>query len=295
MLFKRQKLLLALLAANDGKLDKVNFQKLLFLYCKTRESEPTYEFVPHKRGCYSFTSHADKAKLMKKGYLAHSESWVLTSEGLKASRLPSPERQKVATFSAKHKSLRGNELIAHSYMQFPFWATRSQIAPQILGNNQNALKSIDSHRPQLTNHNLFTIGYEGKTLEGYLNQLYKAGVTLLCDVRKNPLSRKFGFSKGVLSESCRELGLKYEHLPQLGIESGARRTLDTDADYQRLFDKYDRTTLKEELAALDQIAMWIRDGEKVALTCFEHTSSCCHRSRVAKSIASTLKIEIVHL
>ena len=32
---------------------------------------------------------------------------------------------------------------------------------------------------------LCTIGYEGRTLENYLNRLIRDGVTQLCDVRRN--------------------------------------------------------------------------------------------------------------
>ena len=49
----------------------------------------------------------------------------------------------------------------------------------------------------------------GKCLETYLNQLLRAGVTLLCDVRRNPLSRKYGFSKSTLSHAC---AVSYTHL-----------------------------------------------------------------------------------
>ncbi|WP_348602891.1 DUF488 family protein [Bartonella tribocorum] len=41
----------------------------------------------------------------------------------------------------------------------------------------------------------FTIGYEGKSLENYLNCLLENNIKILCDVRKNPISRKYGFSK----------------------------------------------------------------------------------------------------
>ena len=46
MIFERQRLLLALLAANGGGLEKLDFQKILFLYTQTCEQEPSYEFVP---------------------------------------------------------------------------------------------------------------------------------------------------------------------------------------------------------------------------------------------------------
>jgi hypothetical protein len=48
---------------------------------------------------------------------------------------------------------------------------------------------------------IVTIGYEGRSLEAFLNLLLQNSVTLLCDVRRNPLSRKYGFSKSTLSKA----------------------------------------------------------------------------------------------
>jgi uncharacterized protein (DUF488 family) len=42
---------------------------------------------------------------------------------------------------------------------------------------------------------LFTIGYKGKSLEGFLNLLMKNEIAILVDVRHNPISGKFSFSK----------------------------------------------------------------------------------------------------
>ena len=46
MLFERQRLLLALTDALGGSVAHTDFQKLLFLYTKEWETEPSYEFVP---------------------------------------------------------------------------------------------------------------------------------------------------------------------------------------------------------------------------------------------------------
>lgn len=48
MLFDRQKRLLALLDALDGESRKLDFQKLLFLYCQETGETAPYEFVPYK-------------------------------------------------------------------------------------------------------------------------------------------------------------------------------------------------------------------------------------------------------
>ena len=85
-----------------------------------------------------------------------------------------------------------------------------------------------------------TIGYEQRSLEAYLNELLRAGVTLVFDVRRNPLSRKYGFSKGTLSNACEGLGIAYAHVPELGIASEDRRGLTTQADYDGLFASYEQ-------------------------------------------------------
>ena len=55
MLFERQRVLLTLLDALGGQSAPTDFQKLLFLYTR-EQSEPSYEFVPYRFGCFSFSS-----------------------------------------------------------------------------------------------------------------------------------------------------------------------------------------------------------------------------------------------
>ena len=131
-----------------------------------------------------------------------------------------------------------------------------------------------------------TVGYEGHTLASYLEVLQRAGVTLLCDVRRNPISRKPGFAKRALAAGCTSVGIRYEHLPALGIASAARKGIRTAADYAALFTTYERDTLPRETAALATIAAWVRAGERVALTCFERDAHACHRSRVTAALAA---------
>ena len=53
VLFERQKRLLALLDALGGEVGGLDFQKLLFLFCREDEEAPTYEFVPYRFGGFS--------------------------------------------------------------------------------------------------------------------------------------------------------------------------------------------------------------------------------------------------
>jgi len=114
--------------------------------------------------------------------------------------------------------------------------------------------------------------------------LLKSGVTVLCDVRRNPLSRKYGFSKRTLSSSCEGVGIRYEHLPELGIDGQRRRELETQADYDALFADYERDDLPKQKKALDRITTWVKKGERVALTCYENQPHQCHRHCVAEAL-----------
>ena len=121
--------------------------------------------------------------------------------------------------------------------------------------------------------------------------LLRSGVTLLCDVRRNPFSRKWGFSKNTLAMACEAVRIRYENLPELGIAAEKRHAVESEEDRDALFADYERHTLPEAEAAIERIREWIRGGERVALTCFERDARDCHRSRLAKAVSRGGKIE----
>ncbi len=285
MLFERQRLLLTLLEALREPVGHTDFQKLLFLYTKECEETPTYEFVPYRFGCFSFTATADKRRLVDAGYLESDEQqWRLSDMGRKTARKEAVVPLVVGRFCKRHAGLRGDALIAEVYRRFPYYAVQSEIVERVLPDRKER-KQIADARPAPPGPGLLTIGYEGKSLEGYLNALLHAGVTLLCDVRRNPLSRKYGFSKSTLSKACGNVGIRYEHLPELGIASDQRQELTTQADYDALFEVYERDNLPSQGEALARIRQWIgAEGMRVALTCFERLPHQCHRHCVAEAL-----------
>ena len=284
MLFERQRLLLTLLDAVGEPVGHTDFQKLLCLYTHECETSHSYEFVPYKFGAFSFTSYADKRKLVAEGLLAtDDQNWELTDTGRAAARRQSVEPLRVAGFYRRYSRKRGNALIAEQYRLHPYYATRSEILDK-LSLEPEALARIAEAKPKRQPAGLVTIGYEGRSLESYLNELLRDGVTLLCDVRKNPLSRKYGFSKATLSKASDGVGIRYVHLPELGIASEQRQELQTQADYDALFAEYERENLPRQRAALDKIRSWVVAGERVALTCFELVPEKCHRHCVAEAL-----------
>ncbi len=296
MIFDRQKRLLAFLDALGGDVGALDFQKLLLLYCLEGEPTPTYEFVPYQFGGFSFTSYADKRRLIDQELLVDQEPvWKITPAGRAAARVAPAIRLGMDQFARREAGLRGEALVAASYRRHPYYAIHSKMADRLLAGDSSARVAIHSARPAPGPAGLCTIGYEGRSLEGYLNELLRAGVTLLCDVRRNPLSRKYGFSKGTLARGCRGVGLRYEHLPELGIASDERRDLHTQADYDQLFANYARETLPRETHALSQIQAWIGAGDRVALTCFERLPGQCHRHCVAQALEPALGRRALHL
>jgi hypothetical protein len=284
VLFDRQRKLLTLLDALGGSVGNLDFQKLLFLFCQEHCAGDPYEFVPYKFGAFSFTSYADRRKLIERGFLADDDQhWRLTDEG--RGMLGGARELNGAAFARRYRDLRGDALVADTYRRFPYYATRSEIAERVLRGDDVALRRIKGARPgQSKTAAVSTIGYEGRTLESYLNELLRVGVTLLCDVRRNPISRKYGFSKGTLAKGCEGVGIRYEHLPELGIASDQRQNLETQADYDALFAEYERNTLPGQGAALARIRGWIRSGQRVALTCYERLPQQCHRHCVAHAV-----------
>jgi len=287
-LFERQRLLLGLLDAFGGRAGRLDFQKLLFLYCQEAGMSGGYEFVPYEFGAFSFTSYADRRKLVERGLLADDEDdWRLTEDGKRV--IGRTVDMHLSAFTRRHRDLRGEALVAESYRRYPYYATRSEIADRVLRGDDDALVRIERARPTPAAPSLATIGYEGRTIESYLNELLRAGVTLLCDVRRNALSRKYGFAKSTLSTGCAGVGIRYEHLPELGIASEQRRGLEAQADYDALFDDYERESLPQQGPALATIRSWLRDGERVALTCYEKLPQQCHRHCVAEALERRLK------
>jgi uncharacterized protein (DUF488 family) len=142
---------------------------------------------------------------------------------------------------------------------------------------------------------LLTIGYEGRTLEAYLAALTEAGCTLLCDVRRNPFSRKPGFSKKRLAEGCAGAGIRYEHVPELGVASADRKAIDTPEALAALFARYRDETLPREAVHVARIVEWLEAGEVVALTCFERDPAECHRHLVAEAVRSQTPVNVQHL
>jgi hypothetical protein len=288
----RQKTLIGLLSAFGGHLPSTDLQKYLFLFTQEFQQEPSFEFVPYRFGSFSFQSYADKRRLVEIGALADTDDWQL-QEGFSTEGLFSG-----AAFNrcyAKYSHLNGTKLLQDVYRRYPYYAINSERAAKIM--NAQEVSAITAARPVAASACFFTIGYEGSSFEGYLNRLIKNNVKTLVDVRRNPLSRKYGFSKKTLSDTVKKLGIGYVHIPELGIASDKRQELNTQADYDRLFNSYEKQELKQNGKALQNLFDIFQKDKRIAITCFEADVCMCHRGRVAKAMSALpgWKYDIRHI
>ncbi|MDO9340574.1 MAG: DUF488 family protein [Bacteroidales bacterium] len=281
-MYYRRKILLSLLQVFDNKLEKIRLQKLLLLFTNL-QTKPDYHFVPLKYGCFSFQSNADLFTMFKYGQVAEGEKfWQKIDKADYISELKEVDRKALRTIKNLYEGKSKDELIRITYTKYPYFALNSTIAHKVLSKTE--YQAVSSARPQLNSTVLFTIGYEGISLEEYLNKLIKNDIKLLCDVRKNSLSMKYGFSKSQLRKACEGVGIKYVHIPDLGIESDKRQELHTQSDYDKLFLQYRNDTLTKTLSQQKYILELLEANKRIALTCFEANICQCHRKHLAEAI-----------
>ena len=292
--YKRQKILLLLISLAGGKLTRTDYQKLLFL-ANQGLADPHYDFVPYRYGCFSFQAADDLETLDRLGWIEMSGPNICLRQTLQVKTdLAAPELADITGSISRFQNLRGKQLIRFIYRKHPYFAIHSEIAKEILDDPdyERILKlKADFKRDTIQ---LFTIGYEGLKFETYINSLIKNDIRLLCDVRQNPVSRKYGFSKKTLSAALPKLGIEYVHIPELGIISDRRRYLQGEDDFRELFKQYS-SELPQRQSEISLLRKLIEQYKRVALTCFEREHSQCHRHCISEKLNEWHGIEVVHL
>ncbi|MES2799310.1 MAG: DUF488 family protein [Bacteroidota bacterium] len=294
-MFYRRKIILAIMQAFKGELDKIRLQKLLFMVSERQQSK-AYDFIPYKYGCFSYSANADLGAMVKKGLLSETETHFKREDKIDyLHALNDSDRKIVKEVIGTYGAMSANALMKHTYINFPFWAVNSLKAKSLL--NEQEYEKVLNAKNEDNSTTLFTIGYEGVSPEAYLNKLIKNNVHVLVDVRKNALSMKYGFSKSHLKRFCESIGIEYIHLPEVGIQSDKRQTLVTQKDYDLLFEDYKSTCLPSTQNTQNQILNILKEKHRIALTCFESNICQCHRKPLSEAITQLpgFKYELKHI
>ncbi len=138
------------------------------------------------------------------------------------------------------------------------------------------------------NDSVYTIGYEGYTIEKFIKKLKDSNIQQLIDVREIALSRKNGFSKSILKLELNKAGIKYEHLEKLGSPRDIRHKLKDSKmsleDYKIFFEEYKKHINDEDVMQNISIIEGLAKRRKSVIMCFERDYKICHRSIIAEEL-----------
>ncbi|MHC4736472.1 MAG: DUF488 domain-containing protein [Planctomycetota bacterium] len=129
---------------------------------------------------------------------------------------------------------------------------------------------------------LFTVGYEGATVDTFIAKLIENEVEYILDVRSLPLSRKPGFSKTQLARKLNRARIQYVHLRDLGSPKPFRKGLKLTGDYSTFFKQMARY-LNGKKDAIEKAYKYVMNTT-CCLMCFERLAAECHRKIVARKI-----------
>ncbi|MEW5945807.1 MAG: DUF488 domain-containing protein [bacterium] len=132
---------------------------------------------------------------------------------------------------------------------------------------------------------VYTAGYQGLSIDEFLSLLFEKGIKRIIDVRKNSVSRVFGFHKSTLSWLPDRLEIEYTHRPELGVPSEWRRNLNRPEDYEAMLNRYENEILSVSGNSLREVSEMMIEKPSV-LMCREADPLYCHRSRLAEIISN---------
>ena len=279
-LYNRQKVLLNTIENLNEK--NINSRraivKSLFLLKEEHNIDakmPFYHFFAYKQGPFSHLCFDDLRKLRDNNFIDQEET-TITSKGKEVlNDVGRTHNQTIKTMLNKFSNEK--KITDYIYQKYPEYTIKSELIEQ---------------KPNKFFPGFFTIGYEGKDIDQFLNVLVSNQIELLIDIRRNPFSMNFIYIRDTLMKKLKDVGIDYLHIPELGIESEERKNLNTKADYDQLFMKYRQTLIIKEVY-INRI-IELGTTKRIALLCFEADCNFCHRGEVAKVIKSK-NYEVINL
>lgn len=288
MMLYRRKLVLNLVKYAGCELSLVQLHKLMFLVSKRIESS-SYDFIPDKYGCYSMVLHSDIHALAESGLLTYKkgESPFETRVGISRPDDAGDLKLKKDDMLGMSAVLRLapyhdiDALLLDTYRMRPLYAVNSELLCRFK-DDAKLMEDVEDVRRKIAGQKrgLYTIGYEGYTLDGFMRDLMVKNVKTLVDVRKNPFSMRREFCGGFLEKSLEEVGIRYISMPQVGIPSENRKEMIPEGRTKELFAWYVSDVLPGCSEYAGRIAGYVADGN-TAVMCYEANPEDCHRSLFA--------------
>lgn len=122
--------------------------------------------------------------------------------------------------------------------------------------------------------NFYTIGYEGHTISSFIGQLKAFNIKTLVDSRASPWSSDEAFRKNNLRLAAEREGIRYVHLPNLGVPGKVRN--DTSIDWASWY--------RDNVVPQINVGEFIQYEKPVAFMCMERNEAYCHRHLIRQKL-----------
>jgi ParB family chromosome partitioning protein len=164
----------------------------------------------------------------------------------------------------------------------------------ILSNKITDPEDVRKAKQRFLNNTIYTIGYEGKEIQQFIDILKNNGIEHLVDVRFSAESQyKPDFNKSILARELERAKIKYEHRSELGIPYEWQNPYKDGAVPLECLEKYYKWHTEKEMD-FKKFVIEIKDNGKTALMCMEKYAKPtrdqkihCHRHILANLILET--------
>lgn len=290
-MLQRMRIILYLLSNLPDTVSLECFVRIVFLLSQHGCTSSSYDFLPYRSGPFSFTLNRDLCLLSNYGYISTHNGNILLCEDMRPSlcpefeRIPSSYKALLAGVSSAYSHVPPCALEAIVQREYPWYTLYNKFM-------NGPCKTNDA--PGRASLSVYTSGYEGASIDAFLNNMLKAGIAAIVDVRAHPQSRKYGFSRSRLEALCNLLGISYAHVPRLGIPRSERSCLNGMRSYQRLFRRYTTALRSDHVPAIELVGQIMTDMP-ATLLCFEKDIERCHRKPLADELAHETGLSVRHL
>jgi uncharacterized protein (DUF488 family) len=143
---------------------------------------------------------------------------------------------------------------------------------------------------------MWTIGHSTREIEIFISLLNENGIKLVADVRMFPGSKRYPqFNKEALANSLGEVGIRYEHFPELGGRRKAKPDSKNTAWRNEMFRGYaDYMETREFRSGVTRLIGLAKKTEPTALMCAEAVWWRCHRALISDYLKSR-GVEVIHI
>ncbi|HZR78213.1 MAG TPA: DUF488 domain-containing protein [Chthoniobacterales bacterium] len=143
---------------------------------------------------------------------------------------------------------------------------------------------------------IWTVGHSTREIDNFTALLQENGIKLVADVRMYPGSRRYPqFGREALASSLREIGIGYEHFPELGGRRKANPDSTNTAWRNEMFRGYaDYMETEDFRNGIARLLDLSKQTGPTAIMCAEAVWWRCHRSLISDYLKAR-GIEVLHI